>query len=78
MIEERVEPFLAPNEKLGDTKCFILFSFYTLQPGMVSINPFLLIFNAVQLLSKKRCLTSMPFLLTYIDVMTVQCFLLAE
>ena len=39
--------FLAPNEKVGDTKCFLFFTLYNLTWVLESKNPFSWIFHAV-------------------------------
>ena len=56
----------------------MLYIFNFLQCDRVSgiVNPLSGIFNAIS--SEKSCLMSLPFLLTYIDVTTVEVFLPAE
>ena len=70
------DPFLAPKEKLGNTKWFTFFHFW--QTGMVFeiVNPFSWIFNAI--FSEKSFLISKPFLTCLLDFRTLDFFPPAE
>ena len=70
------DPFLAPKQKLGNTKWFTFFHF--LQTGMVfeNVNAFSWIFNAIS--GEKSCLISKPFLTCLLDVRTLKFFPPAE
>ena len=69
------DPFLAPNQKLGDKKMFHIFHFFKSDMAFTIIDPFLWKANVI---FRKSCSITMPFLLTHIDVRTVKFFPPAE
>ena len=69
------DPFLAPNQKLGDKKMFHIFHFFKSDMAFTIIDPFLWKANVI---FRKSCSITMPFLLTHIDVRAVKIFPLAE